>query len=365
MAAGMVGDPYETSLTADGGSGSYRWAFASADVAPAGLAIDAGSGKISGVPLTGAQGTSAVSIRVTDGSGATATRTFTLTVNAALQIAAGIAQDGPHQIRLRAAGGAGTPYHWETIAGTLLPAGAELTEQDSDGVITIAGHAPKGTARVSIRVRDEATPPHTDDTSLILKVRPAGAVRRERQLAAVATALTLGGRRSLAFRVLGHTTFWLALIAFWIPAAGIVPILFYSFTSSGQHSKYLAVGLLTAIAALVSGVLVGFLFGLPQLSSSSSQPGGRYSPSPNLPEVSDWLTKLLLGAGLVQLTHLGAPVGALIDHVAGGMYETSAFAGSAKVMAGALLIGYTGIGILTGYVITASWYLKRLNTSKY
>ena len=68
---------------------------------------------------------------------------------------------------------------------------------------------------------------------------------------------------------------------------------------------------------------------------------------------------------MVQLTHLGAPVGALIDHVASGMYVVKTYEGSAKVMAGALLIGYTGIGVLTGYVITASWYLKRLNTSKY
>jgi hypothetical protein len=35
--------------------------------------------------------------------------------------------------------------------------------------------------------------------------------------------------------------------------------------------------------------------------------------------VSDWLTKLLLGAGLVQLTRLGAPISQLIDSVAAGL----------------------------------------------
>jgi hypothetical protein len=362
LTPGMVGDWYETTLSATGGSGGYTWAFSSPELAPARLAIDPGSGKISGIPVTEAQGTSAVSVQVTDSSGQTAPQTFTLTVNAALRIADGVAQLGPHQIKLQADGGAGPPYRWETIAGTAVP-WAQLNADD--GTIQIDEHAPKAKARVSIRVRDAATPPHTDDTSLILKVRPAGMVRRDRRLATVASVLTLGARRSLAFRVFGHTTFWLSLIALWVPLAGTVPIVFYSFTSTGPHSKYLAVGLLTAIAALVSGCLIGFLFGLPQLSSSSGQQNGRYSPSPNLPEVSDWLTKLLLGAGLVQLTHLGAPVGALIDHVASGMYVVKTYEGSAKVMAGALLIGYTGIGVLTGYVITASWYLKRLNTSKY
>lgn len=64
--------------------------------------------------------------------------------------------------------------------------------------------------------------------------------------------------------------------------------------------------MLAAIAAQVTGILIGFLFGLPQaVTPSQSSPQARYLPSANLPEVSDWLTKLLLGAGLVQLTHLG------------------------------------------------------------
>jgi hypothetical protein len=368
----MVGDWYETTLTATVSSGC-TWAFSSPDLAPAGLSIDPGSGKISGIPLAAAQGTSAVAVTVTDSSGQTVPQTFMLTVNAALRIADAVSPLGAHQIKLKASGGAGPPFHWETIAGTGVP-WARLN--GDDGTIQIDEHAPKARARVSIRVRDEASPPHTDDTSLILKVRTHGVVRRDRRLAAIVAVLTLGAQRSLASRVFGNTTFWLSLIALWVPLAGTVPILFYSFTSTGPHSKYLAVGLLTAIAALVSGCLIGFLFGLPQLSKSSSAQNGRYSPSPNLPEVSDWLTKLLLGAGLVQLTHLGAPVGALIDHVASGLYVVhssgvsatavaDSYEGSAKVLAGALLIGYTGIGVLTGYVMTASWYLRRLNTSKY
>jgi len=55
------------------------------------------------------------------------------------------------------------------------------------------------------------------------------------------------------------------------------------------------------------------------------RPGrGRSEPGPVQPEqqlakVSDWLTKLLLGAGLVSLTQLGKPLSHLVDTVARGV----------------------------------------------
>jgi Putative Ig domain len=363
----MAGDPYTTALTAAGGSGGYTWALGGLSTLPAGLILDSGTGVISGIPLPTAQGTATVSVLVTDGSGASAARTFSLSINQGLQISDQILTEAPDRIRLHATGGAGAPYHWETAGGSMLPAGAEL--DPATGTISIEQSSNTGSARIRIRVADEATPPHIADTTVVLQVLPAGVRRRRRRLAAALGTLTLSARGSLTFRAVaavfrlfGHTTFWLALVAFWIPAAGTVPILIYSITTPGQPWKYLAVGLLTAIAALVAGCLIGFMFGIPKVAAGNAQqPAAGYLPNTNLPEVSDWLTKLLLGAGLVQLTHLGPPVGRLIDHISLGMYATSQFADSAKVMAGAILFGYTGIGLLSGYVLTSVWYLKRLN----
>ena len=84
----------------------------------------------------------------------------------------------------------------------------------------------------------------------------------------------------------------------------------------------------------------------------------------NLAEVSDWLTKLLLGAGLVQLTRLGAPVAQLIDNIAAGLHSTAASASGAKVAAGAILFGYTITGILVRYVVTTLWYQKRITNQQ-
>jgi hypothetical protein len=119
--------------------------------------------------------------------------------------------------------------------------------------------------------------------------------------------------------------------------------------------------------AFLVGCFVGFLFGIPRVVSSGQlrhdKGTSAYSPSSNLAEVSDWLTKLLLGAGLVQLTRLGKPIGGLIDSVASGLHSTlgGAAAGeSAKVLAGAILIGYAVIGLLDAYVVTIMWYQKKI-----
>lgn len=108
--------------------------------------------------------------------------------------------------------------------------------------------------------------------------------------------------------------------------------------------------------------------------AASRTPDGRaehdasrtFEPSSNLAEVSDWLTKLLLGAGLVSLTKLGPPLGALIDSVASGLEgSTGAVSGPARTLAGALLIAYTALGFLDGYVVTTLWYGRRIAADVY
>jgi hypothetical protein len=78
----------------------------------------------------------------------------------------------------------------------------------------------------------------------------------------------------------------------------------------------LGVAALLAGGSLLTGGLLGFLFGVPRSQkpeqtsvnegSKSSDadgapPSNRYRPNTNLEEVSDWLTKILVGVGLTQL----------------------------------------------------------------
>lgn len=111
-----------------------------------------------------------------------------------------------------------------------------------------------------------------------------------------------------------------------------------------------------APSAVSGGAPVGSL-------STGQAPRGRFSPSTNLAEVSDWLTKLLLGAGLVGLTHLGGPAGGLIDAVARGLQRPDVSTdGPAQLMAGALLLAYGTLGFLSGYVVTTTWYSRKLDS---
>jgi hypothetical protein len=183
-------------------------------------------------------------------------------------------------------------------------------------------------------------------------------------------------------------------------ALGVVLIILYVVSTVGPHLRYISVGLFTACAAFLIGTLVGLVLAIPRVVSSgvygyqtsiqginrlsnqepdSASPadaeaervavaGGqgpgqrdvpRLLPSTNLAEISDWLTKLLLGAGLVSLTHLGQPLGELIDTVARGLGGATASGGvteSAVVIAGAILVTYVVLGFLGGYLTTAFWY---------
>jgi hypothetical protein len=175
-------------------------------------------------------------------------------------------------------------------------------------------------------------------------------------------------------------------------ALGALLIILYVVSTAGPHLRYISVGLFTACAAFLIGTVVGLVLAIPRFVSSGAyrhqmttpefnQPSNqepdslspddagpksgvpRFLPSTNLAEISDWLTKLLLGAGLVELTRLGQPLSELIDNVARGLGGTTASGGvteSAVVIAGGILITYVALGFLGGYLTTSFWYAKGL-----
>lgn len=98
-----------------------------------------------------------------------------------------------------------------------------------------------------------------------------------------------------------------------------------------------------------------------QTAIPQTPPSSQLTPSTNLAEISDWLTKLLLGAGLVELTRLGHPLSALIDSVARSMQNVvpgGKLAEGSTVVAGGILALYVVLGFLDSYIITTLWYGK-------
>src|SRR6266536_4604338 len=118
------------------------------------------------------------------------------------------------------------------------------------------------------------------------------------------------------------------------------------------------VAMFVAMAAMVSGGLVGFLFGIPRSLQVDRDGAGPNSepvrPNTNLEQISDWLTKILVGVGLVQLGTIGSAAGRLIANVSTA-FEPAA---GAKVIAGSLLVLPSVAGFMIGYIGTRTWLFQ-------
>jgi CheY-like chemotaxis protein len=94
--------------------------------------------------------------------------------------------------------------------------------------------------------------------------------------------------------------------------------------------------------------IVGLIFAVPRARTDFSPAASeRYSANSNLEQISDWLTKLLVGAGLVELKSLPGAMASLGDYLGSGLAvpNPEAFATSAVVYG-------IGIGFAAGYLWT-------------
>jgi len=164
LADGTVNVAYSQTLTASGGKTPYTWSIASGSL-PAGLALGAGTGVISGTPT--ATGASNFTVQVTDASGQIASRALSITIYSGVAITTASLPDGTvglaYNATLTATGGA-TPYTWSITVGTLPPG---LSLNSSTGVIsgtpTAAGSYP-----ITVQVTDNNLVTNTRDLSIII-----------------------------------------------------------------------------------------------------------------------------------------------------------------------------------------------------
>jgi hypothetical protein len=140
----------------------------------------------------------------------------------------------------------------------------------------------------------------------------------------------------------------------------------------GVHAGAIfVVELMVGVAALTVGTLLGFLFGIPRgqtqshgrgatdttSNSDSSTPqdarGPGYAPSTNLEQVSDWLTKILVGVGLVGFNKLRDALTTAGDLVAASFNPSVR---GASVVSQLTIIVFAILGFLSSFLWTRVYY---------
>ena len=163
---GTIGSPYSASVSASGGAPPYTF---SAGGLPDGVSISA-AGAISGtIPATAAPGNFTVTATVTDSKGATASRSYTVTVALPSLAITGISKNtatagAPFSATASATGGK-PPYTWSGSGpGVSVSAGGAIT-----GTFTTPG-----SVDVSVSVKDSAgaTASQTFQISVALPATP-------------------------------------------------------------------------------------------------------------------------------------------------------------------------------------------------
>ncbi|MBB3837646.1 uncharacterized protein YneF (UPF0154 family) [Runella defluvii] len=125
-----------------------------------------------------------------------------------------------------------------------------------------------------------------------------------------------------------------------------------------QGVALINITLLLAAACLVIGVLVGFLFGIPKfLQNNRAQPilnstTYQYVPNTNLEEISDWLTKIIVGLGLVQLKSVPQQLQQTSEYIAPKIVKSAIDNEAAITLVNSLIIYFPIVGFIGGYLIT-------------
>ncbi len=150
---------------------------------------------------------------------------------------------------------------------------------------------------------------------------------------------------------------WIGALLFIVP--GVVLSILYARQPGFVFVTVASCALLAGGAAFLVGTLFGFLFGFPRNSaqdqatqermhSRAGQPLSGYHPNTNLEQISDWLTKILVGVGLTQLAGLSTAISNLaawLSPVLGGATHSGAF--------GVILVLYNCLGgFFTGFLWT-------------
>ncbi|MFI1435774.1 hypothetical protein [Streptomyces lydicus] len=158
----------------------------------------------------------------------------------------------------------------------------------------------------------------------------------------------------------------LLILSIAVPSISIAALFIYSFSGKAPGATALITGLMTSMSSAAAGAFLGFLFGVPRTLERKAKAGNKksamevqipagaeqeFAPNTNLEQISDWLTKIIVGVGLIKIGTSGGPARRLIAVTSGGMGGGQA----ATTIAASLIITFTVWGFMNSYLLT---YMK-------
>ncbi|HKQ78056.1 MAG TPA: hypothetical protein VJ810_30440 [Blastocatellia bacterium] len=152
------------------------------------------------------------------------------------------------------------------------------------------------------------------------------------------------------------------LLLWLLTLVGLLSLLVPAGVKLTQHDwsgalTVLGSGLFMAGASTLAGAVIGFLFGVPRRHDSASNgdnPGSditTYRPNTNLEQISDWLTKIIVGVGLIQFPQI-IRFFKTIANDAGPAFGT---APSGNIIALSIVIHYMLVGFFQGFLLAYLW----------
>jgi hypothetical protein len=155
---------------------------------------------------------------------------------------------------------------------------------------------------------------------------------------------------------------WFSIILLFF---GVLIVLIFGANPSGQATIFIWM-----LACLLTGTFIGFLFGIPKVvqtnavatanagtatpaNANTGAPAYQQQVNSNLTEISDWLTKIIVGLGLVNLGKFPPYLSAIANILAKGLVQPSTQpSGLALAFAYGTILCYATLGFLFGYITT-------------
>jgi tetratricopeptide (TPR) repeat protein len=164
----------------------------------------------------------------------------------------------------------------------------------------------------------------------------------------------------------------------WISGIAIGGLLACSFAAVSQLGwqgwqtgiRVFGLGVLLSLAAAASGALLGFLFGIPKAAPTSDETGksgdaqtnaakaqstsktSQSRPNTNLEQISDWLTKIIVGITLVEFNSIRDSLVKLVHFLNREGFD---WANGGQLLGFAIIILFAPLGFMCGYVVTRTF----------